>query len=78
MHCIDDKTEYGYLWWLRSFGTGDHKAAAAFMSGNGGNKVALFPSVDLVVVVTSTNFNTRGMHEQTDRILSDYVLPALR
>jgi hypothetical protein len=29
-----------------------------------------------VVVLTSTNYNTKGMHEQTDRLLSDYILPA--
>lgn len=29
------------------------------------------------MVVTSTNFNTRGMHEQTDKILTDYVLVAV-
>ncbi len=32
----------------------------------------------MVVVITSTNYSTRGMHEQTDRILSDYVLAAVR
>jgi CubicO group peptidase (beta-lactamase class C family) len=74
---VDDATEYGYLWWLKSFGAGARTAAAAYMSGNGGNKVAIFPSLDLVVVVTSTNYNTRGMYEQTERVLSDYVLAAV-
>jgi CubicO group peptidase (beta-lactamase class C family) len=74
---VDGETEYGYLWWLRSFGTSDRKHAAYLMSGNGGNKVAVFPDLDMVVVVTSNNFNTKGMHEQTDRILSDFILAAL-
>jgi len=47
------------------------------MQGNGGNKVAVFPELNLVVVITSTNYNTKGMHEQTDRLLSDYILPAV-
>lgn len=47
------------------------------MAGNGGNKVAVIPDLDLAVVITSSNFNTRGMHEQTDRILNDYVLAAV-
>ncbi len=47
------------------------------MSGNGGNKVVVFPHLDLVVVITSTNYNTRGMHEQTDRLLSDFILAAI-
>jgi hypothetical protein len=44
------------------------------MSGNGGNKVAVFPEVGMVAVVTSTNYNTRGMHEQAEQLLSNYVL----
>jgi hypothetical protein len=47
------------------------------MSGNGGNKVAVFPELDLAVAITSTNYNTRGMHQQTDKILNEYVLAGL-
>src|SRR5216683_2515070 len=62
---IDADTEYGYLWWIRSFKSGGKSYPAFYMNGNGGNKVLAFPGLDLAVVVTSTNFNTRGMHEQT-------------
>ena len=72
---IDENTNYGYLWWLKSFKAGTRSYAAYFMSGNGGNKVAVFPELDMVVVLTSTNYNTRGMHEQTERLLTDYILP---
>ena len=74
---IDENTEYGYLWWLKSFKSGAKNNAAYLMNGNGGNKVAVFPALDLAVVITSTNFNTRGMHEQTDKLLTDYILPAV-
>jgi CubicO group peptidase (beta-lactamase class C family) len=75
---IDDTTEYGYLWWLKSFAAGDRKYAAYFMTGNGGNKVVVFPELNAVVVITSTNYNSRDMHEQTEKLLTEYVLPALR
>jgi CubicO group peptidase (beta-lactamase class C family) len=75
---ISDHQEYGYLWWLQSFKGGDTSYPAFFMSGNGGNKVLGFPTLDIAVVITSTNYNTRGMHEQTDRLLSEYVLAAIR
>jgi len=39
--------------------------------------VVALPALDMVVVITSTNHNTRGMHEQTDKILTDYVLRAV-
>jgi CubicO group peptidase (beta-lactamase class C family) len=74
---IDDDTEYGYLWWLKSFKSGAKSYPAFFMSGNGGNKVAVFPSLDLAVVITSTNYGTRGMHEQTEKLLTDYILAAV-
>jgi CubicO group peptidase (beta-lactamase class C family) len=75
---ISDQQEYGYLWWLQSFKAGDKSYPAFFMSGNGGNKVLGFPTLDLAVIITSTNYNTPGMHQQTERLLTDYILPALR
>jgi CubicO group peptidase (beta-lactamase class C family) len=74
---IDDETEYGYLWWLKTFKPAGKAYPAFYMSGNGGNKVAVFPTLDLAVVLTSTNYNTKGMHEQTDRLLTEYILPAV-
>jgi CubicO group peptidase (beta-lactamase class C family) len=74
---IDDDTEYGYLWWIKAFKAGGKSYPAFFMSGNGGNKVAAFPGLDMVVVITSTNYSTRGMHEQTEKLLTDYILPAV-
>jgi CubicO group peptidase (beta-lactamase class C family) len=74
---IDDDTEYGYLWWIRSFKSGGKSYPAFLMNGNGGNKVLGFPTLDMAVVITSTNFNTRGMHEQTEKLLTDYVLAAV-
>ena len=75
---IDDQTEYGYLWWLKTFKSGGKDRPAYYMSGNGGNKVAVFPALDMAVVITSTNYNTRGMHEQTDKLLTDYILAAVQ
>ena len=74
---IDETTEYGYLWWLKAFGSGHKRYPAYFMSGNGGNKVVVLADLDASVVITSTNYSTKGMHEQTERLLTDYVLPAL-
>lgn len=75
---IDDNNNYGYLWWLRDFQVSGKTFSAAYMSGNGGNKVLVFPGQDLTAVITSTNFNSRGMHQQTDRILTEYILPAIQ
>jgi CubicO group peptidase (beta-lactamase class C family) len=72
-----DQTEYGYLWWLKKFKSAEKSYSAFCMLGNGGNKVAVFPDLDMVVVLASTNYNTRGMHEQTEKLLTDYILASL-
>jgi CubicO group peptidase (beta-lactamase class C family) len=74
---IDDDTEYGYLWWLKAFKSNGKGYPALYMNGNGGNKIVVFPELDLAVVITSTNYNTPGMHEQTEKLLSNYILPAV-
>ncbi|MGH9600881.1 MAG: serine hydrolase domain-containing protein [Terriglobales bacterium] len=74
---IDDSTEYGYLWWLKTWKSGDQQFSSYYMTGNGGNKAVVLPELKMVVVLTSTNYNTRGMHEQTDKLLTDFILPAV-
>jgi CubicO group peptidase (beta-lactamase class C family) len=68
---IDAETEYGYLWWLRSFGG----QRSVFMTGMGGNRVHLFPELDAVAVITTTNFGRRDAHELSNRLLVERLLP---
>jgi CubicO group peptidase (beta-lactamase class C family) len=74
---IDDTTEYGYLWWLKSFQSGDKQWAAYYMSGMGGNRVAVFAELDMVVAITSANYRARDAHQLTDQVLANYVLAAV-
>ena len=74
---VDEETEYGYLWWLRRFAVGSERFSAYLMQGNGGNKVAVFPDLGAVVVTTTTNYNAAGMHQATDRLLTEHILPAI-
>jgi len=67
---IDDQIEYGYLWWLRRYG-GDE---CFFMTGMGGNRVHVFPGLDLVAVITTTNFGRRDAHDLSDRLLEERIL----
>jgi CubicO group peptidase (beta-lactamase class C family) len=70
---IDDETQYGYLWWLRTLA--GHRSY--YMTGTGGNRVHVFPELDAVVAITSTNFGLRNAHELSDRLVVA-VLEALR
>jgi CubicO group peptidase (beta-lactamase class C family) len=71
--------DYGYLFWRRDYTTSCGRASGWLMSGNGGNHVVMLKDLDTVVVVTTVNYNTRGMHAQTwrlvERLLSDLVCP---
>ena len=35
------------------------------------------PSLEMTVAITSTNYNTKGMHQQTEKLLVDYILGAV-
>jgi CubicO group peptidase (beta-lactamase class C family) len=67
---IDAETSYGYLWWLKSF-AGER---CFFMAGTGGNRVHVFPDLDLVAVITTTNFRRRDAHTLSDRLLVEQIL----
>jgi CubicO group peptidase (beta-lactamase class C family) len=74
---VDDDTNYGYLWWLRTFTAGDKKVSGFLMQGNGGNKVAVFPDLDMVVVITSKSYNVPGIHPLIDQLIAEHILTAL-
>lgn len=74
---VDEATSYGYLWWLRDLPLQHGTTSAALMQGNGGNKVAVLPGLNAVAVITATNYYTPGMHQQTDDILVNRVIPML-
>jgi len=73
----EDDVNYGYLWWLRTFPAGNKKVSGFLMQGNGGNKVAVFPDLDMVVVVTTKSYNVPGIHALIDRLISDDILASV-
>jgi CubicO group peptidase (beta-lactamase class C family) len=69
--------DYGYLFWHRTYRTTCGAFEAWFMGGNGGNAIVAVPKLEAVIVVTRTNYNQRGMHQQTTELIEKAVLPAL-
>ena len=61
------------LWWER-FDT-VNSATAAF--GNGGQRIWLVPSANLVAVVSAGLYNDPNSREILRRLLNDYMLPAI-
>ena len=56
-HSLSQHVHYGYLWWLTPLRSSRGFEGTFMMKGNGGNIVALVPSMDAVLVVQSESYN---------------------
>ena len=74
---VRENTDYGYLWWLETFHANNKEYKSFGMYGTGGNKVYAFAEQHLVIVVTTTNYRVHEAHALTDKLLTDYILPAI-
>jgi CubicO group peptidase (beta-lactamase class C family) len=72
----DDNLEYGYHWWLGKLRANDQPWMGAF--GNGGQRLFIIPSVQLVVVITAGNYNKPDQWKLPVAVMSKVVMPALR
>ena len=68
---------YGMLWWHQPSRVNGEVWNTAYCSGNGGNKIFVFPEQDLVVVVTASAYGQRYMHTQVDDMMETHILPAI-
>jgi CubicO group peptidase (beta-lactamase class C family) len=72
-----EEFDYGYLWWLQTFKVDGRAIPTYGMAGSGGNKVFVLPEQEAVVVITTTNFQVRGAHPLSDKLLTSLIVPAL-
>jgi CubicO group peptidase (beta-lactamase class C family) len=68
--------EYGYQWWLGKLRHNDQPWIGAF--GNGGQRLFIVPSLELVVVITAGNYNKPGTWKLPVAVVSKVILPAVR
>jgi CubicO group peptidase (beta-lactamase class C family) len=67
---------YGYHWHIEKFGVFEDAEIFSFSArGNGGNELHIFPMLDLVVVFTSSGYNTLYSHFQPGEMLVKHILP---
>jgi CubicO group peptidase (beta-lactamase class C family) len=67
-------TEYGYLWWRPYLQVAGGRHHGYMATGNGGQKIFLWPALDLVVVMTGGNYNTQS---PSNTLAIKYILPPL-
>lgn len=70
---------YGYLWWRDSGNVGREKINFYQGIGYGGQKICVFPTLDMVVVISSGNYGRKHKmgHFQTDVMVKYHILRAL-
>jgi CubicO group peptidase (beta-lactamase class C family) len=71
----NEKNEYGFLWWHYHYLVNGKTINTIEARGAGGQYIFIVPQYQLVVVVTSANFRSRVW--QPEKIMENYILPAV-
>jgi CubicO group peptidase (beta-lactamase class C family) len=68
---------YGYFWYTKTQPIGAQRIPVQFASGNGGNKLYLVPSLDMVVVVTSSAYGKAYGQLRSENILKAILISTI-
>ncbi|MCX8526218.1 serine hydrolase [Chryseobacterium formosus] len=68
---------YGYLFWRKVYKVGGKSFESYQSNGNGGNKIVIFTEIPLVIVITARAYNKPYSHLQADKMIEEYLLPAV-
>jgi CubicO group peptidase (beta-lactamase class C family) len=65
---------YGYQWWQQTYHYGSTSVDSFYAAGWGGQRIIVFPSLEMVLVYTGGNYVGE---EPVDEIVFRYILPAV-
>lgn len=68
---------YSYLFWNKSYEYKGKNYESYYCSGNGGNEFLIFQDLPIVIIITSKAYNKPYGHPQSERIVKDFILPAI-
>ena len=68
---------YGYLFWNKIYHVNGKDYEVWYCSGNGGNSIFIFKDQPLVIVVTAKAYGMPYAHSQVDKMIQEYILPAV-
>jgi CubicO group peptidase (beta-lactamase class C family) len=69
------KVGYSYNWWIKEFSNSGREINMYWANGWGGQKIVIFPEIDMVIVFTGGNYNSTVKNL---KILEKYILPAIK
>jgi CubicO group peptidase (beta-lactamase class C family) len=70
-------SSYGYLLWNKTYVVEGVEYPVSMANGNGGNKLIIFHDQPWVIVITATAYGKPFAHAQADRIVQEFLIPAL-
>jgi CubicO group peptidase (beta-lactamase class C family) len=68
---------YGYLFWNKKYKVAGKEYETFYCTGNGGNKIFIFANQPWVIVITASAYGARYAHLQVDKMMTEYIIPAL-
>jgi CubicO group peptidase (beta-lactamase class C family) len=76
---VEGEMKYGYQWWLVTDSKAPNQTIVSGEAhGNGGQRIWVIPSANLVAVVTAGRYNDPNTREILRTILNSYILAAVR
>lgn len=74
---ISEEEYYGYLFWNKTYKVNGVDYEVYYSSGNGGNRIFIFKDQPIVIVITSTAFNTPYGEKQIEKIMQEYLIEVI-
>lgn len=71
---FSETSSYASHWWIRSYESGGENITSIYANGWGGQRIMVFPTLNMVVVFTGANYYEEP---PLDEIISKYILPSL-
>lgn len=65
---------YGFFWWLKEFRIGTTSVPALCADGLAGQSIMIFPTLDMIVVVTGGNYDSPNREHD---LVSNHILPSV-
>jgi CubicO group peptidase (beta-lactamase class C family) len=71
--------EYGYLWYKKYFDIDGKRYRSYMASGSGGQKINIWPELDMITVFTGGNYNSYQLYGKStppNEMIPNYILKA--
>lgn len=74
-HSVVDGIDYGYLWWCEPLTANGVTYNGVAAKGNGGQRIFLWPALNMLAVVTAGNYNTQS---PSNKLLIECILAGVK